>query len=146
MKNRTNGLCILLILSSCFVLSCLAYVELFRGMQHRIQDPHAPEFWQVRSMALQWRNPANEARKAFASGHFSACQLPDDVTLTDLWIADRGVKPALSTGVLASVGTDMLLSTGNSQLNTSVDKYRRVANDFTISYNRELVRLMNQGR
>ncbi|MGI9516633.1 MAG: hypothetical protein ACR2NP_06300 [Pirellulaceae bacterium] len=146
MKNRTHGLCILLILSSCFVLSCLAYVELFRGMQHRIQDPHAPEFWQVRSLALQWRNPASEAKKAFASGHFAACQLPDDVTLTDLWIAERDDKPAGNTGVLAAVGTDLLLSTGKSQLNTSVARYRRVANDFTISYNRELVRLMNERR
>ncbi len=72
-----DGRCWLAILTSRLILSCLGYVQLCHTMSDRVGNPDACEYWQIRTIGLQYRNPEAEARAAIAAGNFQACALPD---------------------------------------------------------------------
>lgn len=142
----------MLIATCCFIFVCLGYVELFRGVTHKVNDPNTREFWQVRNLAMQWRSPAGEAREAFERGEYDAFSTAGLATPVDSWIAQTRVEvrePAvMATASATELGSWLsslwITADPEQEVLTHHQKYLDSSSAFALEYNRELTRLMNR--
>lgn len=135
MWSRINGFCGLLILTCCFIVACLFYVELCRDLGQAVKNPFRSEYWQVRTVATQLRNPVVEAQENFEKGDYTIYQL-----------ANGGVTKAIPGFTHNLARADMLsFSAATDVPDKPVDakeNFTEVQNEFAVRYNREMKRLI----
>ena len=146
--RKPDGLSLLWISVSCCIFISLGYVYLFQNLSQKVSDPDSPEFWQLRSVALQMRNPAEEARDAFSRGDITSFN-PETLTdSSDHRVANYALsEPVEKSNVTqAAMGFELLPGSFDSteRLARSHQTFVEASTDFAMQYNRELTRLINR--
>jgi hypothetical protein len=166
--NRLDGFSLLLISVSCCILVSLGYVCLCRSLTEHINDPGQPEFWQWRNLALQWRDPAEEARRAFAKCDLRPCDSARltaaaedrveerveyqvdyraDNRMADLAHAGTGragqTLPVVELGLAGGFAWPSEEASHQARVARWYRKFVESSTDFARSYNRELARLIS---
>lgn len=148
--RRVDGQSLLVISVCCCIFVSLGYVNLCRGITKKVNDPRTAEFWQIRDLALKVRNPATEAREAFASGKLNAFNLDSLTDPSDHEVVEftRFEKPKVTLSATRANFFGRGFLRGNQdvveQLSGSHNKFVNSSTEFALGYNRELTRLMNR--
>ncbi len=140
----TNGRSWLVILMSCLIFICLGYVQLCHRISQRVAIPTTPEYWQIRTLGLQFRNPESEAQAAVASGDHRTCQFPGIPSSVPQRIARDGSVPAKGKQQrLARAAGDFTPFGDPPDLIMAIQQFDRASREFARRYNRELSRIGN---
>jgi len=134
----------------------LGYVKLFNGVAQRVNHADSAEFWQVRTVALKLRDASKEARLAFSEGNlqsFDAASLiePSDRKVAALAMKDvREPEAMVATAAVGSplsfLSSWLPMQDPASSLSNSHDNFTDASIRFSLEYNRELTRLINDQR
>ncbi len=146
--------CILVITTCACILVCLAYVQLCRDMTQRIKDPNQPEYWQVKTLALQYRDSVKEAQQDYLDGEINVFDINTLVPQADRWIAELTISDAkqqateaagIPVRTASAVSTQSLLQQQSKvqALKQAKQAFMNSSASFANEYNREMTRLLN---
>ena len=151
--KKSDGLSLLFISVCCCIFISLGYVNLCRHVARKVNNPNTAEFWQIRNVALDLRNPVKEAREEFKKGNLHVFDASSITDSSNHRVAANAVgknRPK-SMATRGSLGIDILPGFGLLQDPNSTaenlaryhDRFLESSLQFSVAYNRELTRLVN---
>lgn len=147
--KKINSHCWLAIATCLCVIVCLGYVNLFRGLTAKVSNPGSSEFWQLRTVALKVRDAKAEAMSAYLQGDLQPFDDAALVSHMEHWTAESyqsSEEKKASPFRFASFQVRSTAEPGSHahKLSASHLAYQEAVHDFSIAYNAELTRLINE--
>ncbi len=151
MRRGINGFCGLMILTSCFILGCLCYVEICRDLSTRIGDPEQRQYWQLRAWAIRWSDPIQQARDSFDNGEYRLYEVPDAESFVIAgrrthpgfeWLTNSMMQQNLVEGTMRFAFDRRCLVPSEDSLDIDRE-YSNATRRFAEAFNREMIRLIN---